>query len=108
VGFISMPMFEVAWAIGMIGLFVFTIGTAVFAVFTYRMGALARPAAALLATGAAVQACGFVILFVVDWNSSAQSVMFFGMALFSLGWILLGTDAVRRDRLPFGGTPTTA
>jgi len=30
----------------------------------------------------------------------AQSVMFVGMAVFSVGWILMGADAIRRDRVP--------
>jgi hypothetical protein len=94
--------------LAMVGLFTFAIGSAIFATVTYRTKVLARSASAVLAIGAAVQVLGFIIVLFVDWNSPTQSVMYIGMALFSLGWILLGTDAVRRDRVPVAGSPTPA
>jgi len=107
-GFIGMAVLDGLWAVGMIGLFMFTIGSAIFGAVTYRTGVFARQASAVLAVGGAVSALGFVVVLTVDWNSGAQSVMFVGMAVFSMGWILMSADAIRRDRMPVAGSPTPA
>lgn len=108
VGFLGMNAFGGLWAVGMIGLFMFTIGSAIFGAVTYRTGMVARQASAVLAVGGAFAVVGFGVMFTVDWSSAFQLVMFIGMAVFSLGWILMGADAVRRDRLPIVGSPVPA
>jgi len=61
-GFIGMAVFDGLWAVGMIGLFMFTIGSAIFGAVTYRTGVLARQASAVLAVGGAGQVVGLAMI----------------------------------------------
>jgi hypothetical protein len=79
-----------AWDLWAVGILTMAIGSILFAVATYRTRALDRRAAAFVGIGAAtcIVAGGFIGL--VPFVA--------GLVLFSLGWIWLGIDAIRRDR----------
>ncbi len=82
------------WSLGMLGT---VAGSILFAVATFRTGALSRSAAALLGIGSAA----FLAVIAVGFAGIvAEFAAAFGLALiaFSAGWIALGTDAIRRDR----------
>jgi hypothetical protein len=86
------------WFVGVVGML---IGSGLFAIATWRVGALPRRGAAILATGAATvipALAGVSGGFVPDDVGRAASVL--AMAAFGAGWILLGIGALRRGRSP--------
>jgi hypothetical protein len=92
-----------------LGLLAFIAGSILFGAVTFVTAALSRSAAAMLAGGSAVQLVGFTIMFAVaDWSSPVQYVAILGMTAGSVGWVALGLDAVRRDRLPTTSRPAAA
>jgi hypothetical protein len=97
-----------AWNAMIVGLLALPAGAIVFGVVTYRTEALSRRGSALLAVGAALQLAGIVVIMAVDWSSPLQAIAVVGAASFAAGWLALGTDAVRRDRMPVAGSPTPA
>jgi len=97
-----------AWNIMAVGLFALPAGAIVFGVVAYRTGVLSRGGSALLAVGGALQLAGIAIMFIVDWSSPLQLITALGVVGFAAGWVVLGVDAIRRDRLPVAGSPTPA
>jgi hypothetical protein len=65
------------------------VGSLLFAVATWRTRALAPRAAALIAVGS-------VWCLIAGWLT--ELLLLGGLVAFSLGWIWLGLDAIRRDR----------
>ena len=65
------------------------VGTMLFAIATYRTAALSRGAAVLLGVGAALPFLGLVLGQIV--------LMPVAMAIFLIGWFLLGLQAIRLD-----------
>jgi len=82
---------EPFWIVFGLGAITAIIGSALFAIATYRTAALSRGAAALLGAGS------IVILFTIP-NPSLQSLAAVGLAAFALGWFALGVHAIRIDR----------
>jgi hypothetical protein len=97
-----------AWNVMIVGLLALPTGAIVFGAVTYRTEALSRGGSALLAAGASLQLAGIVIVMAVEWTSPLQFVGVLGAAGFAVGWLVLGADAIRRDRLPAAGRPTPA
>ena len=93
------------WSILMIGLVATVVGTALFALATYRMRALSRRAAGFLAA-----ASGYLVTVVVVALSGlfgavdgvggtiVSALGMAGLFAFSIGWVVLGWTAIRADR----------
>ena len=106
VGFIGMGVADAMYWLAMLGILGFIGGSMLFGIVTYVVGAFSRAAAALLAVGSGVQLVGMIIMFgIADWDSPVQFVAVLGMAAGSIGWIALGADAVRRDRINVLASP---
>lgn len=75
------------------------VGSALFAIATYRTAALSRSAAALLGVGS-------IVILVTLSSPSLQTLAAVGLAAFALGWFALGVHAIRIDRPATG--PRTA
>jgi len=93
------------WEIWIFGIFATVLGSALFAVATYRTRALSRRAAALLATGSIVLVAilvvgmtGIVPALVGDAGVVTSVLMLAGLLAFSAGWIALGWTALRLER----------
>jgi uncharacterized membrane protein YgdD (TMEM256/DUF423 family) len=97
-----------AWNAMILGLLALPAGAIVFGVVTYRTEALSRRGSALLVVGSALQLVGIVVVMAVDWSSPLQAIAVVGAAGFAAGWLVLGSDAIRRDRSPAAGSPTPA
>ena len=109
VGFLGMGVADGMYTVGMVGVLGFMVGSMLFGTVTYVTGAMSRAAAALLTVGSGVQLVGMLVMFgIADWNSPIQFLALAGVAAGSVGWIALGTDAVRRDRLPVATGPAAA
>ena len=81
------------WNFGALGFLMALVGTMLFAIATYRTAALSRGAAVLLGVGAALPFVGAILGQIV--------LMPVAMAIFLMGWFLLGLQAIRLD------SPTT-
>jgi hypothetical protein len=84
------------WFFFVVGLLAIAAGSILFAVATYRTGALPRSGALLLGIGSAISLVSFV-------GSSAlgewlQVLFMAGFLAFPIGWIVLGLQAIRLDR----------
>jgi drug/metabolite transporter (DMT)-like permease len=89
------------WDTWILGLFATVLGSALFAVATYRTGTLSRAAAAVLAAGSALLVAGFVVaagLGPAITDRVAPALGLVGMLAFSAGWIALGWTAIRLER----------
>lgn len=92
------------WEIWMVGLFATVLGSALFALATYRTGAISRPAAGLLAAGSATLVAVLVVgisglgAAIGATDALAPALMFAGLLAFSIGWIALGVQAIRLER----------
>lgn len=89
------------WDTWVLGLFATVLGSALFAVATYRTGTLSRTAAAVLAAGSALLVAVFVVVAgfgpaITDRVAPALGLV--GMLAFSAGWIALGWTAIRLER----------
>ena len=82
---------EVFWPLFGLGALTALVGSALFAIATYRTAALSRGAAALLGGG-------LIVTLVTISNASLQSVAAVGLAAVALGWFALGVQAIRLDR----------
>lgn len=88
------------WAIWALGVIATVIGSALFALATYRTGALPRLAAGSLAIGS-----GILVLMILVGASGlvagvdrfAPVLMLGGLVAFTIGWIALGGAAIRLD-----------
>jgi hypothetical protein len=75
-------------------------GSIVFAIATYRTGALPRSGAVALAAGSAVALGSFAVSFIAGdalWEA-VRPLFVLGYLAFPIGWIVLGLQAVRLDR----------
>ena len=79
---------ELFWVMFGLGSLIAILGSAIFAVATYRTGALSRRAAALVGIGSAVILLGLP-------NPDLQSLGAVGLATFAIGWFALGVHAVQ-------------
>lgn len=89
------------WDVWILGVFATVVGSCLFAIATYRTGAMPRFAAGLLAAGSAVL-LGVMIVgmgFVGLPQALAQALVLVGLVGFSAGWVALGWTAIRLDRL---------
>ena len=84
------------WGIWFLGLLTAVVGSALFAIATYRTAALSRRAAALLGLGCLL----------MPLNANIQAVMLLAIALFFVGWTALGIHAIRLDRSAVARQPT--
>jgi hypothetical protein len=88
------------WDVWILGVFATVVGSGLFAIATYRTGALSRPAAGLLGAGSAVLLGVFVLGmgFVGIPESIAPALILVGLLAFTAGWVALGWTAVRLER----------
>jgi len=78
------------WGVFVLGMIGMAIGSALFAIATWSTKALAPRAAALIGVGAMwILVAGFV----------HELAVLGGLIVFSVGWVWLGVDAIRRDRV---------
>ena len=77
------------WNFGALGFLMALVGTMLFAIATYRTAALSRGAAVLLGVGAVLPFVGGIAGQIV--------LMPVAIAIFLLGWFLLGLQAIRLD-----------
>ncbi len=88
------------WEIWILGVFATVVGSGLFAIATYRTGALPRPAAGLLGAGSAVLLGVIVVMMglvgVPEGLIPALSLI--GLVAFCAGWVALGVTAVRVDQ----------
>lgn len=88
------------WDIWVLGIFATVVGSGLFAIATYRTGALPRRAAGLLGTGSAILlAVIFLGMgFVGVPEGLVPALILIGVVAFCAGWVALGVTAVRVDR----------
>lgn len=79
---------EAYWAVWLGGLLMALVGSALFAVATYRTATLSRAGAVLLGIGS-------ILPF---FNLNMQPIYFASIICFLLGWLVLGVQAIRLDR----------
>jgi hypothetical protein len=84
------------WFFFMVGLLVTMAGSILFAVATYRTGALPRSGAMLLGIASAISLVAFVGS--SSFGEWLQVVFVAGFLAFPIGWIVLGLQAIRLDR----------
>jgi hypothetical protein len=98
------------WSIWFLGVLATVVGSALFALATYRTGALSRYAAAMLAGGSvlllAVGVVGMGISGIGVAEALAPLLTLVGVLAFSAGWIALGWAAIRLDRPATEPRPT--
>jgi hypothetical protein len=88
------------WAIWALGVVATVIGSALFALATYRTQALPRFGAGLLAIGSGIL---FLVMLigatglVAGTETVAPALIVLGLIAFSIGWIALGWTAIRLD-----------
>jgi hypothetical protein len=99
------PVFGVlyGWGLFIIGLLATVVGSALFAVATYRTAALPRSGAVALGVTAAVSIATFVIA--SSRGESGPPVLMLGLGAFALGWVVLGLQAIRIDRPALAASP---
>jgi hypothetical protein len=90
IGLVAMTLFagDSYWALWLGGLLTALVGSALFAISTYRTATLSRAGAVLLGTGS--------ILPFVGMNQ--QPMYLASVICFLLGWLVLGVQAIRLDR----------
>ena len=76
------------WAVWIGGLLMALVGSALFAIATYRTATLSRAGAVLLGIGS-------ILPF---FNLNLQPIYFASIICFLLGWLVLGVQAIRLDR----------
>jgi hypothetical protein len=88
------------WSIWILGVIATVIGSALFALATYRTRALPRFAAGSLAIGSGILLLVIVVGstgIVAGTDSLAPALVLAGLIAFSIGWIALGWTAIRLD-----------
>jgi hypothetical protein len=89
------------WAIWALGVVATVIGSALFALATYRTRALPRLGAGSLAIGSGILLLVFLIGatgIVAGTDTVAPGLILAGLIAFSIGWIALGWTAIRLDQ----------
>ena len=92
-----------AWYVWMVGMLTLLVGSALFAIVSWRTGSLSRSGAVLIAGGAAMIPFGFSGLVSEPVSAVLAPVM---MLAFAAGWVVFGIGAIRGDRpaiAPAGG-----
>jgi len=84
------------WYFFIVGLLATIAGSILFAVATYRTGALPRSGAAILGITSAISLISF--LGALGLGGEAQPILMAGFFAFTIGWIVLGLQAIRLDR----------
>ena len=99
------------WTLWALGTAALVAGSGLFALVSWRSRVLAGPGLALLAAATVGLLPVFIIssgLAAVPWEPLV-SITFLALLLsFAFGWIVLGVDAVRRDRRPAAGAAGAA
>jgi hypothetical protein len=86
----------VGWDFFIVGLLAIVAGSVLFAIATYRTGALPHSGAAILGITSAISLVSFFGSFSLgEW---LQPVFIAGFLAFPLGWVVLGIQAMRMDR----------
>jgi hypothetical protein len=85
------------WALAMIGVLTGVVGSALFAIVTFRTAVLSRGAAALIGVGCALPFAAGV--------TSTYGLIVAGIVCFLVGWFALGIQAIRLDRPMTGPRP---
>jgi hypothetical protein len=84
------------WDFFMLGSLATVAGSILFAIATYRTGALPRSGALLLGIASTVALLSFAGSFALgEW---LQAIFIAGFLAFPLGWVVLGLQAIRLDR----------
>ncbi len=78
------------WGLWFIGVMTVMLGSGLFAAVTYRTRVLSRGGAALIGIG--------IVVILSEAVTSIAALIPIGMALFALGWLALGVQAIRVDR----------
>jgi hypothetical protein len=78
------------WGLTMLGLLTGVVGSALFAIVTYRTAVLSRGAALLIGVGS--------VLPFVAGSTSLYALLVVAIVFFLLGWFALGVQAIRLDR----------
>jgi len=84
------------WYFFILGLLAIIAGSILFAVATYRTGALPRSGALLLGIGSALALLSFFGSSTI--GGPAAAVFVAGFLAFPIGWIVMGLQAIRLDR----------
>jgi hypothetical protein len=105
-GIIPLVAREPAWGIGFMGALGLLMGSLLFARVTYVTGALSHGAAMLLGLGAALHLVSIGIAVVMGESLAGYLIVGLGGVAFAAGWIGLGIDAIRRDRLSTSPRPS--
>ncbi len=88
------------WDFFIVGLLATVAGSILFAIATYRTGALPRSGSLLLAAGSAIALASFAVSFfgvAAIEGAGLQPILASAYLAFPLGWIALGIQAVRAD-----------
>ena len=88
-----------SWWIWFVGVVTFLAGSAVFALVTFRTGALSRRASAVLGVGSVLPFAGFLTPVAGGLAGFEALFQVVGFGVFALGWAALGLEAIRLDRL---------
>ena len=83
------------WYLFMLGVLATMAGTLLFGIATYRTGALPRSGAAILAISAAISLVSLVGA--LGMGGPAQPILTAGFTAFTLGWVVLGLQAILMD-----------
>lgn len=78
------------WGLAMLGVLTGIVGSALFAIVTYRTAVLSRGASVLIAIGCVLPFVGIAM--------NLLAVAALGIGCFLLGWFALGVQAIRLDR----------
>ena len=90
-GFVGLTFIsEAFWGVWMVGLLATLVGSALFALITYRTAALSRAGAVLLGLGSSLPFTGLV--------TNSNVVIVVALSCLTIGWVALGIDAIRIDR----------
>jgi hypothetical protein len=101
VGLVAMALTgtgEPYWGVWFLGTMTALVGSALFAIVTYRTAVLSRPAAVLLGFGS-------VLPFLGIGSNNIQGLMLLAISCFLLGWFGLGFQAIRLDRPSGAASP---
>ena len=91
VGFVGLKLAgDPYWGVWILGLLAVLVGSALFAIVTYRTATLSRWAAVLLGLGSVMP---FIVLV-----TNINNLLIVALSCLTVGWVALGFDAIRIDR----------